>query len=400
MANRRCLYINESDSNHLKEFSNAEMTALATEAIEQYGGASTVNLTQVSSSGTLDSLNDTRLQAGAGTTDAVNFDLVGETPDVSTVTVSYDRITETIVQETAPVNSNSRAYSLYYRNYDGSGATGNIHAMTTTDMLDTIIYGAIDRLVEAEVTSDQAGGFHINTANSGVSGSTLVSATPVYIDTRADAAAYTAAGISETQDQPTTITSYYLWKIDATAGTYQAPCYADASGNINEFTAANYSAILLNLTQYIASHSGNSYAIRYNVGGSGNNRGSGMVDTKLNSSSYNTLQVNTNDYRAQEFPAGTAATIATVYLKVAKTALTTTLNGAITDAAATTIALANTYGMPNAGTMLVGSEKFTYTGLSTNTGNGNATGCTRGALSTTAATHSDGATVTLQELTD
>ena len=59
----------------------------------------------------------------------------------------------------------------------------------------------------------------------------------------------------------------------------------------------------------------------YNVGssGSGNTRGSGMADTRLNGSgNYQTRQINTDDYRAQEFPDGTATTIATYYLRINK----------------------------------------------------------------------------------
>ena len=46
---------------------------------------------------------------------------------------------------------------------------------------------------------------------------------------------------------------------------------------------------------------------------------------------------------------------------------------------------------PTKGTILIGSEKITYTGRTSTT----FTGCTRGALSTTAATHSDNATISI-----
>ena len=45
-------------------------------------------------------------------------------------------------------------------------------------------------------------------------------------------------------------------------------------------------------------------------------RGSGMTDTKFNSSTYNQRFVNTNDYRTQEFPAGSAVSISTKYLRL------------------------------------------------------------------------------------
>jgi hypothetical protein len=72
-------------------------------------------------------------------------------------------------------------------------------------------------------------------------------------------------------------------------------------------------------------------------------------------------------------------------------AVTTTLNGAI-DASTTTIVLTSATQFPNTGTnfVLIGTEMIQYTGISSNT----LTGVTRGARGTTAASHSDGVTVT------
>ena len=76
---------------------------------------------------------------------------------------------------------------------------------------------------------------------------------------------------------------------------------------------------------------------------------------------------------------------------VANGAVTTTLDGAI-DASTTTIVLTNASQFPSTGTnfILIGTEMIQYTGISTNT----LTGVTRAARGTTAATHSDGVTVT------
>ena len=62
----------------------------------------------------------------------------------------------------------------------------------------------------------------------------------------------------------------------------------------------------------------NSHKIRYYIGGSGTNMGSGMADTKLNGSTYAQREVNGDDYRTQEFPSGSATTINTYYLKARK----------------------------------------------------------------------------------
>ena len=71
------------------------------------------------------------------------------------------------------------------------------------------------------------------------------------------------------------------------------------------------------------------------------------------------------------------------------TSKTDTLNGAI-DASVTTITLDSTTDFETAGTVTIGAEEITYTGKSAT----QFTGCTRGANSSTAAAHSDGAVVT------
>ena len=70
---------------------------------------------------------------------------------------------------------------------------------------------------------------------------------------------------------------------------------------------------------------------------------------------------------------------------------TTTLNGAINDSV-TTLTLTDASLFPSTGTnfVIIGSEEISYTGVSGNT----LTGLTRGVAGTTAASHSDGATVT------
>tara|TARA_R100000458_G_C8198885_1_gene190037 strand:+ start:125 stop:580 length:456 start_codon:yes stop_codon:yes gene_type:complete len=68
----------------------------------------------------------------------------------------------------------------------------------------------------------------------------------------------------------------------------------------------------------------------------------------------------------------------------------TTLDGGINNSV-TSIDLTSAANFPTSGTIVVGSEQITYTGKSTN----QLTGCTRGANSTTAASHSDDDAVTI-----
>ena len=70
-------------------------------------------------------------------------------------------------------------------------------------------------------------------------------------------------------------------------------------------------------------------------------------------------------------------------------ATTDALNGAI-DASVTTITVDSTAGFATAGSIVIDSETISYTGVTSTT----FTGCTRGASSTSAASHSDNAVVT------
>ena len=72
------------------------------------------------------------------------------------------------------------------------------------------------------------------------------------------------------------------------------------------------------------------------------------------------------------------------------TLTTNTLDGTINDSV-TTLDLTNATGFPSSGTLRIDSEDISYTGKSSN----QITGLTRGANSTTAASHSDNALVTL-----
>ena len=309
MAVRQPLYYN---SGNLQEMSTAMVDEIVDQVVYQYSLSPSVPLTVVGSGGSLSAINDTRLQAGASTTDVTNFDTAGETPNVSTVTVTYDKITETRTAGTPTVDTGT-TWPVYYT----SG--GAIQSMNLQDVKDTFLHPAIDLLTAATTTTQQAGTHFISSATS-VSGATRVSATPVFTDTRANAAAYTAGGIGETQDQPTTITNYYLYTVNGSDTSYTAPLFIEGSNNLQIYSDATFESLMQEWIKYTAVSSADGYSFAYNVGtsGSGEIRGSGMTDTKLNSSTYATRFVNANDYRTQEFPSGSAVTQNTYYLRINK----------------------------------------------------------------------------------
>ena len=100
-------------------------------------------------------------------------------------------------------------------------------------------------------------------------------------------------------------------------------------------------------------------------------------DTDLNATGNNLSTLNYNEYIDKD------------YANEEDDVVATTLNGSHSDSVAT-LTLASTTGLDAAGTVHIGSEQVTYTGILGN----DITGCTRGANSTTAAAHSSGVAVT------
>ena len=309
MAVRKPLF---NSSNNLQEMTTTQVAEIVDQVAYQYGSDPSVTLSVVSSSGNLGTLSDTRLQAGAQSTSTTAFPSEATTAEPSTVTVNYSKISSSNASVSTPTADTGKTWPVYYTD------TGEIRAMSITDVKDTFIHPAIDQLVSGSTTTQQAGTYQISTSTS-VTGNTLVSSTPVFTDTRANTSAYTASGIPETLDQPTTLQNYYLHKIDnGSSPTYTSPMFIDSSNDIKEFATGTFEALLKEWIRYTAVSSTDGYTIVYGYS-SGNNRGSGMGDTRLNGSgNYQTRFVNTNDYRAQEFPNGSATTVNTYYLKINK----------------------------------------------------------------------------------
>ncbi len=305
MAVRRPLIL--TGSNNLIEMTDAQRNAVKDRCRYLYGANPSVTLSRVASSGNLGTISDTRKQAGASTTDVTNFDDETETPNISTVTVDYARISSAEANTTASTDTNNIAFPIYQ---DG----GNIKSMSLQDIYDTFIYDAIDTILSAV---GQPGTYRIHTSTS-LSGYSAVSTSAVFSDTRADTAAYTAGNIGETQDQPTTITDYYLLK----ANNISAPAMEEmlfvrnSDKNLQEYTQANIDTILENCIRHVASEEAGS-KIRYRWNSSGTILGSGINNTILNGSGdYQTRFVNADDYRSQEFPNGSAVTANTYYLRM------------------------------------------------------------------------------------
>jgi len=292
-------------SANLKEMSTDDKAAIISRAKWLYLNSQSVTISQVGSSGTMDAMSDTRTQAGGATSHASSFRSAGDTPNVSTVTVAYDKISSATAGSLTFNDNGSTTRMPVYKD-----SNHNIRAMTPQEMFDTYA----DTLIDAIIATQP---YKIHTSTS-LSGYANVSSTAVFTDTRANAGAYSAGGITETQDQPTTITNYFLMRNNGSETDYSAlPMYINGDNNLREYTEAQFDAIILEMIRYVAVNL-NSHKIRYYIGGSGTTLGSSMVNTKLNGSTYAQREVGGDDYRTQEFPAGSAATISTYYLKARK----------------------------------------------------------------------------------
>ena len=302
-------------NNNIQECTNAEITALVRETIRQYGDSPSVTLAV--GSGNLGNLSDTRTKAGAAGSDATNFDTASELANVATVTVNYNKIIQAVVS-VASLESTDDDFSfpLYV---DGNN---NLRPMSLADVNDTFVAPAVLLMVTTGTGTDQAGTYTITASASAASGETSISNTAVFTDTRANADAYTAGGIPETLDQPTTITNYFLHRMNsASAATIVRPLVSVTANTlkIQQYPVASLRAFLAQAIRYaVGTQELSGSTIRYSFSSSGTTsaRGTAMLDTKLNSSAYITNQVG-DDYRAQEVPAGSAATISThrLYIK-------------------------------------------------------------------------------------
>lgn len=298
-------------SGNLVEMTSAQIDAVVDNIVYQYSQSPSVTLTVVGSSGSLGAISDTRLQAGSISNSSSSFPGQGTTQDPQTVTTNYDKVSQTVAS-VSPTSDTGTTWPVYYT----SG--GEVQAMPIADIKDTFLHPAID-LLTASTTTTQQGGTYFVSSNASESGATEVSgsSTPIFVDTRANTGAYAAGSIGDhAQDNPTTITSYYLHRVNGATSSYDNLLNIDGSNHLQQ-TGASFDTLCQEWIRQTASASTDGYTIRYNFNGSGTTRGSGMANTILDGTNYQTRQVG-DDYRAQEFPAGSVTTAATHTLKIVK----------------------------------------------------------------------------------
>jgi hypothetical protein len=296
----------------------AQIVEVQERAIYHYGTSPTAVISQVSGSGALvDAMVDTRTQAGATSQNASAFVAEGTTAEPGTVTVSYDKINlaYTAAGSVGETSDTGTSFPVYYDN-----SSGSILAMSLTDLQDTFLHPAIDLMISGTESANTAGTYTITNSATAATNYTNVSTTAVFLDTRADTSAYSADGIPETLDQPTTVTSYFLHRRDAAASTpSKMPVVISSGNNLQQMGNSTIDSVIGNWLRKTAAHSADGYKITYNATTSGGNtRGTAMVNTKLDGAGeYRTRQVS-DDYRSQEHPNGSAQVITTYNLRINK----------------------------------------------------------------------------------
>ena len=317
MTARNPLYY---DSGNLIEMSSAQLLEWQRKAISMYAGNPSVTCSQVSSSGTISpQMDDTRFKSSAAAQQNSSHPGSGS---LTTVTTSFDRISQAITNPSV-LSDTGKSFPVYYD-------SGTIQAMSLTDFLDTFIKPAIVLMCASSEanTGDFGGCFSISTSSTAASGFTNISTTAVFIDTRADTGSYSSGQIGTSgsfQDHSSTVTSYFLNRQNATSVTPSKNLlYIDGDNNLKEYAtsgddAADITDVLEQFIRDLAASddSASGHNIRYNVNGSGQTRGTSMVDTKLDGSGTETNRfVGGDDYRSQKFPNGSNATISTYNFKI------------------------------------------------------------------------------------
>ena len=309
MAVRIPLYNN---AGNLQEMTSGMIDNILSQIVYQYSLSPSVALSVVASGGSLGTISDTRLQAGTVSTSATAFPSEATTQEPQTVTTNFSKI-NSATASVSPTADTGKTWPVYQ-------SAGNIYAMTLTDVKDTFLHPAIDLLVAGTTTTDQAGTYFISTSAS-VAGATEVSgaSTPIFTDTRANTAAYSAGTIGDhALDNPTTISNFYLHRINGIDNSYTAPIFIRSDNDLQVYPAATFESLVQEWIRYTAASSADGYAISYSLS-TGTTRGSGITNTILNGSgNYQTRFVGVDDYRAQEFPDGVATTAATTYLRITK----------------------------------------------------------------------------------
>jgi len=321
MAVVKPLFINSD--NNLQEMTDAQVLLHRQKAIYQYSLDPSALLTVVSNSGAnMAAITDTRLKSGVSVGSESTDPSASTSAPSATTDVSFDKINFAYDTSSGQTEDNDNRAFPIYRNSDG-----DIRAMSLDDMKDTFLHPAIDLMVVADASADDsnvAGTYRIHTASS-LTDFTEVSGagTAIFTDTTSTGFAAGSIGTAGTTQtgSSSTVQNFFLMRRNGTDVDTSSIKLAqiNSDGNIQEYSDGG-TELLGNWLKFTAGQSGDGYKITYAIGESvsGTQRGSSILNKQLGSTVTSTTLVNTNDYRAQQFPSGSATTTNTYLFKINK----------------------------------------------------------------------------------
>lgn len=305
MAVRNFFYIN-GDGN-LQESNSQDIADLNQLAGYIYSLSAYTGVTlsvSALNNGNLGDITDTRFIASVHRTSTSQF----LTPDqLTTIDINFNRINQTVQSASEPVNTDNIRWPL-------SRFVIHLRSMSSTDFVDTFITPSVANIKSSGLTTTQGGSYFISTETS-ITGSTRVSSIPIFTDTRANPAVYSALNIPEPRDKdPVTVINYYLYQITppVPATPVNLPVYFDGT-DIRQYTFAEWVELV---GIWLKHRTGTGGEIRYNFNGSGTTRGTIINDTRVNSDVVGNRRVSQTDYRSQRFPAGTAQIVNSYEFKI------------------------------------------------------------------------------------
>ncbi len=303
------------DSGNLIEMTAAEILEWRQQAIYQYEQSKSVVLTVSAGSGNLGTtMDDTRYKSSTATQQNSSYATPGA---LATTTTQFNHIVQTVTNPSVTGDTNNVLFPVYQ---DNTG--GTVQAMTETDFVDTFIKPALTLMqASSEAVAGEYGGTYTIHTSTSLSNHTNVSSTAVFTDTSADISEYAAGDIGSAgsyQDDNEVVQNYYLMVRDGVnTSTTRTPLHADTSGNLNEYAAATFKGYLQEYMKDLAASddTASGYNLRFNINGSGNARGTAMLDKKYNGDTTLQNTVGGDDYRSQKAPSGSLATTTTYTFK-------------------------------------------------------------------------------------
>lgn len=310
MAAQRPLYY-DSATGSIKKFTTAQLDALVAYGSKIWRDNIGTSLSN-SGSTSIGQLTDYRLIAGTYASGTTTYPDAQNAYSIAAATYNVYQVANAATGATDGSTGITNTSRPIFWNPD-------IKITQVEEARETFIYPLMTQLANSTIDDNTAGVYHISTSNS-IAGSTLVAT--IFTDTRANTGAYTAGAIPNTQDQPTTIATYYLHVRDYAGSAYSGPlplCVKSDTNDMRTMSLAEWTQYMRDEMRYVNASVTN-YRLRYSWASSaptgGVQRGSSVTDTRLNSQTTLNRFVNADDYRTQDVPGGTATVVGTRNLYV------------------------------------------------------------------------------------